>query len=71
MKYAREGDEVTLEMTVDSYLFLLMLLGISAGHLYESDRPMFWRAIRFVNELNADNPAYKPYELPPDPEGEQ
>jgi hypothetical protein len=67
MKYTRDGDRITLEMTVDDYSSLMVMMGMVLGLTYSgSDRKMARECTRFVNEMNADNPAYKPYAIPPE-----
>ena len=63
MKYTREGDRVTLEMSVDDWENLLIYMGYVTGTMKPCSR-RFWEAINFVNEINKSNPNFTPYEIP-------
>ncbi len=62
MKYIENGETVTLEMTRDDYGNLLIALGIATCSA--RDEKTQWAWIRFINELNAGNPSFTPYEIP-------
>ena len=65
--FKRENGIVTVVMPEHDYERLLMALGfasMSADRLV--GRQEFYSIIRVVNELNAGNPNYTPYELPPE-----
>ena len=65
MTYNRDGEKITLAMTSDEYLQLLLILGYALGARYaEGDRDGFYKWIAFVNSLNAENPHFTPYEIP-------
>jgi hypothetical protein len=65
MKYTEDGDRVTLEMDREDYNMLLLMLGYATGAASkEHNQAKFWRLIDFVNRLNADNPNFRPYEIP-------
>ena len=65
MTYTQEGERVTLEMT------LTLALGYAAGAAHANpDLTLFWRWIAFANRLNATNPNFTPYEIPPEFAGE-
>jgi hypothetical protein len=61
--YTREGDTITLEMSLDDYERLLIMLGTALG-VCHNDRPLFWRWVDFANRLNTGNPGFQPYEIP-------
>ena len=62
MKYSKNGETVTLEMTHENYGTLLIALGIATGAA--RDEKTRWHWVRFVNELNAGNPSFTPYAIP-------
>ncbi len=64
--YKRQGDDITLEMTVGDYEQLLMILGYAIGACSERSEQEFYLWLKFVNELNTGNPHYTPYEIPDD-----
>ena len=65
MSWKREGDRVTVDMSIDDWEILLMRLGFSIGATHASgwDREV----IGFVNRLNDGNPGFAPYVMPRDP----
>jgi ribosomal protein L25 (general stress protein Ctc) len=71
MTYTEHADGVTLQMTHDDFATLLLALGyahlatIRSGAGAASDRSSFWRWIEFANRLNATNPNFTQYEIPP------
>lgn len=67
MIYTRQGDRVTLEMTLVDYEQLLILLGYALGAALPRDSAMFRSFLTLVNELNATNPEYAPYAAPKEP----
>ena len=62
MTYTQHGDEIVLQMTVEDYQRLLLMLGVAAASAVNSPTFRVW--IEFVNELNRTNPAFTPYEIP-------
>ena len=71
MTYTQEGERVTLEMTRDDFDTLILALGYAAGAAHANpDLTLFWRWIAFANRLNATNPNFTPYEIPPEFAGE-
>jgi hypothetical protein len=70
MTFTREDDKVTLEMTVDQWENLLLLTGIALGAIQRSGNPkLFYTWLKFINALNRTNPAFTPYEIPPEYSG--
>jgi hypothetical protein len=66
MTYTRDGDKVTLEMTLDDYNGLLMILGYSTGEsLREDDKAGARWKLDFINRLNRTNPQFRAYRLDP------
>ena len=63
MTYTRQGDQITLEMSIEDYETLLFIVGTAAGAIY-NNRERFWRWIDFTNRLNTGNPNFAPYEIP-------
>lgn len=65
--YRGEGEIVTLTMTRSDYATLLTLyLGIAGGSLDLSVNPAaFSLFLALANRLNAGNPNWTPYEIPP------
>lgn len=67
MTYRCEADRVTLEMAHDEFENLLLLVGTGAGIAMSCDDPRtFWQFVRLANDINTGNPAYTPYEIPPE-----
>lgn len=65
MTHQREGDTVTLTMTIDDWECLLFMLGRGAGMAArDSDKTEFWRWVRLANEVCNGNPNFTPYEIP-------
>lgn len=65
MTYTRDGDKVTIEMTLLDFEQLLMLLGFSLGSISLEQYPAnFWNTVKFVNELNSQNPNFDAYFIP-------
>lgn len=61
MTFTRQGDEVTLQMTINDYYSLLFMLGEAfAVELTNSKQGIPWKWIRFVNEMNRTNPDFTP-----------
>lgn len=70
MTYTRQGDLVTLEMTREDFQRLMLMGGYAAGAaMRANDQMMFWKWMRFANELNAGNPTFIPYTIPPEYSG--
>ena len=63
MTYTRQGDEVTVQMTVDQYKSLLTMLGVALAAA-DPKQGIRWRWVKFVNEMNRTNPEFTPYEIP-------
>jgi hypothetical protein len=58
--YSRDGDIVTLRMSIDDFAGVLMALGISAGGMARDGLALSgWLAL--ANRLNRGNPNYTPY----------
>jgi hypothetical protein len=52
-------------MTRDEYDQLIVMLGFAIGAVSGSgDTAQFYRWLAFVNNLNATNPDFAPYEIP-------
>ena len=65
MTYTESGDTVTLTMTRDDHDQLMMLLGYALGAIQGNHSARsFYRALDFINRLNATHPRYTPYEIP-------
>jgi len=65
MTYTLQGERVTLEMTRDQFARLTIMMGFALGQcLRTDDRKMFYRWLQFINDLNATNPNFTPYEIP-------
>jgi hypothetical protein len=61
--YSRDGDVVTLRMTVDDWNSLLLALGGMAGSAAREGLALSgWLA--FANRLNVGNPTWTPYAVP-------
>lgn len=64
--YKTDGETVTLTMTYDDYLSLILNLGIAAGAMSESEiSTHLYGSLALANRLNAGNPTWTPYEIPP------
>ena len=65
MKYSTKADAIILEMSLEDYDLLLVMLGAAAGLAHQrGDEVRFWRWIDFVNRMNAGNPNFTPYDIP-------
>lgn len=64
MTYQTDGETVTLTMSREDYNFLLMALGMATGI---ASRDQMWGIVSLVNQMNAGNPDFTPYDIPPDP----
>lgn len=65
MSWQREGDTVTLTMSVDDWERVLMLMGVALGGARRGLSPLDLRAtLALVNRLNEGNPGFRPYEIP-------
>jgi hypothetical protein len=65
MTYTEDGDRVTLEMNRADFERLLIMLSYAVGAaLRAGARPMFWRWLGWINELNRTNPRFTPFEVP-------
>ena len=61
--WSRDGDDVVLRMSEDDYASLVLALGIAAGSLAREGGAL-WLAL--ANRLNAGNPQWTPYGVPPE-----
>jgi hypothetical protein len=66
--YTRENDNVTLNMTVDDFELLLLMLGVAVGAASKNES-LYFRFLKFVNGLNSTNPDFAPYKIPPEFDG--
>jgi len=64
MANTEKDSKVTLEMTLDDYGNLLVMIGVAIGAASRDDRPVFYHWIDFVNRMNTGNPRFRPYEIP-------
>lgn len=62
MKYTENGDRITLEMSRDDFERLLMMTGFATGAAKGTREFYMW--IKLVNDMNATNPHFTPYEIP-------
>lgn len=63
--FTREGEKVTIEMSVDDWDSFLELTGAAMGRLSRAGQiESFWKFARFVNEMNRTNPGFTPYAIP-------
>jgi hypothetical protein len=42
----------------------LFVLGLITGAMATDNREYMWRAVKFINRLNENNPNFRPYEIP-------
>lgn len=68
MTFHEENNQVTLRMTRDDYALLLVVAGFGMGEIAGKNRDLFWALVRFMNDLNAGNPDWRPVEDPDDSE---
>lgn len=60
--YSRDGDTVTLRMSVEDYAKVRVGLGIAAGSMALQGQALSgWLAL--ANRLNAGNPKWTPYDV--------
>lgn len=69
MPYVRDGDVVTLTMTVDEFSGVLLALGVAAGDAAKergagSATVRAW--FRLADAVNEGNPGWTPYNLAPE-----
>lgn len=65
MTYTKDGEQITLEMTLDDWEKLLLILGFAIGTVHRQEgSPQFYSFLQFVNELNRTNPRFTQYEIP-------
>ena len=65
--YSTDGETVTLTMTADDYANLMVNLGLAAGTASrDGSSALLYRQLALANRLNADNPNWTPYEIPPE-----
>jgi hypothetical protein len=69
--YESAGETVTLTMTRSDFAMLTLYLGIAGGSLDLAANPdAFYVFLALANRLNAGNPNWTPYEIPPPKEGD-
>lgn len=62
MSWKREGDRVTVEMSVDDWERLVFTVGFAWGYaLRENDLNRAQWITRFFDAINEGNPNYTPY----------
>jgi hypothetical protein len=60
-------NEYTFTLTRDQYETLLVALGYAAGAaVAREEHKLFFAFLRLTNEINKNNPNYRPYEVPPE-----
>jgi hypothetical protein len=65
MPMRRENGRVVIDISQDEFDELLLALGYAAGDLMrEGGNP--YAMLRLANSINEGNPAWTPYELPPE-----
>ena len=63
--YKSDGETVTLTMTRDDHLALILYLGFAAGGAAaQENTAFFYDALALVNRMNQGNPAWTPYTIP-------
>ena len=61
------ADEYTFTLSRDDYDLLLMMMHYATCAALElRERKLFREFLRLANEVNKNNPNYRPYELPPE-----
>lgn len=59
--------EYTFTLSRDDYDVLLIMLGYATGAASgRADKTLFRNFLRLTNEINKNNPDFRPYELPPE-----
>jgi len=65
MTFTRENENVTLEMTVREYKYLLLMLGYAIGAAFgQKDKPMADSMLNFVKDLAGTDPDFTPNTIP-------
>ena len=60
--------DIQLTMTLDDWKLLVVTLGYGGGALVrEGDLKVFHKQMAMMNRINAGNPHWTPYDIPPDP----
>jgi hypothetical protein len=63
--YRRDGETITLTMTVDQYAWLMMALGYALGWAGRTaGHDLTAGFLLLSNALNEGHPQYTPYEVP-------
>lgn len=61
------SDEYSFTLSPNDYDLLLIMLGYAVGAAAErKDRHVLRIFLRLTNEINKNNPNFRPYELPPE-----
>ena len=67
MTLTQDGERFTLEMETGDFAQLLMLIGYASGCAHkEGHLQLFYKWLQFANDLNATNPRWRGYEIPPE-----
>lgn len=69
--FSEKHEHVRLDMSREDYNLMLLITGYSLGIIKLNDPDLFWPALEFVNELNAGNPQFTPYEIPAEHRGKR
>jgi len=65
MSWKREGDTVTLTMSVDDWEGVLLMMGIAIGAaLRQRDKGIAHSLCRITNRVSDGNPDFTPYNTP-------
>ena len=69
MSFRRDGDRVTIEMSINDWDSMIVALGIAGGVLIARGSPRespraFWRFTALVNRINQGNADFTPYTIP-------
>jgi hypothetical protein len=57
-------DVVHLDLSVQEYEDLVLMLGLAAGVANRGCKEFFYRCLRIANKVNEHNPNWTPYEVP-------
>jgi hypothetical protein len=70
VSWKREGDRVTIELSVDDFMLLMLVCGIATAAVANRNgivvRPS--AILRLVNVMNEGNLSFTPYEIELEPE---
>jgi hypothetical protein len=67
MTYTEQGYRVTLELTRADFEQLTLLMGCALGAaMRDGNKATFYAWLAFANALNATNPRWTPFEIPPE-----